>query len=95
VCIPSEHDRMNNLAEAINRLDVNFLDITPTVAGFLQPSDVPKVKGLSLGGEALTKENIETWGNAVDLHCCYGPSECSVSASLLVVETILTTIFVG
>lgn len=80
VCVPSETDRFNNLAEAINRLDVNFMDITPTVAGLLQPSQVPKVKGLSLGGEALTRENIDTWGNAVTLHCCYGPSECSINS---------------
>jgi len=81
VCVPSEHDRFNNLAEAINTLDVNFMDITPTVASFLHPSDVPQVKGVSLGGEPLTKENIETWGKAVALHCCYGPSECSVNST--------------
>ncbi|TAQ85918.1 hypothetical protein B7494_g5755 [Chlorociboria aeruginascens] len=80
VCVPSEHDRFNNLAEAINKLEVNFMDITPTVASFLHPSDVPKVKGLSLGGEPLTKENIDVWGKAVDLHCCYGPSECSINS---------------
>ena len=77
VCVPSEHDRFNNLAEAINTLEVNFMDITPTVAGFLRPSDVPELKGLALGGEPLTKENIEVWGKDVELHCCYGPSEVS------------------
>jgi amino acid adenylation domain-containing protein/non-ribosomal peptide synthase protein (TIGR01720 family) len=81
VCVPSEHERFNDLAGAINRLKVNFMDITPTVASFLRPSDVPSVKGLSLGGEPLTKDNIETWGKAVALHCCYGPSECSVNST--------------
>ncbi|TVY85160.1 Nonribosomal peptide synthetase, partial [Lachnellula suecica] len=80
VCVPSEHDRFNNLAEAVNNLRVNFMDITPTVASFLRPSEVPNVKGLSLGGEPLTKDNIETWGEAVALHCCYGPSECSINS---------------
>jgi non-ribosomal peptide synthase protein (TIGR01720 family) len=81
VCVPSEHDRFNNLAEAINRMDVNFLDITPTVASLLHPSDVPKVKDVSLGGEPLTRDNIEVWGKAVKLHCCYGPSECSINST--------------
>lgn len=81
MCVPSEHDRFNNLAEAINRLGVNFMDITPTVASFLHPSEVPNVKGLSLGGEPLTKDNIEVWGKAVHLHCCYGPSECSINST--------------
>ncbi|KAH7407957.1 nonribosomal peptide synthase [Cadophora sp. MPI-SDFR-AT-0126] len=81
VCVPSEHERFNDLAGAINRLNVNFMDITPTVASFLNPSDVPTVKGLSLGGEPLTKELIDIWGNAVSLHCCYGPSECSINST--------------
>lgn len=81
VCVPSEHDRFNNLAEIINKLEVNFMDITPTVASFLRPSDVPNLKGLSLGGEPLTKDNIEIWGKAVALHCCYGPSECSINST--------------
>ncbi|RDL40220.1 uncharacterized protein BP5553_00199 [Venustampulla echinocandica] len=80
VCVPSEHERFNSLAETVNKLRVNFMDITPTVATFLRPSDVPTVKGLSLGGEPLTKENIEVWGKAVALHCCYGPSECSINS---------------
>ncbi|KUJ06201.1 acetyl-CoA synthetase-like protein [Mollisia scopiformis] len=81
VCVPSEHERFNDLAGAINKLGVNFADITPTVAGFLRPSEVPGLKALSLGGEALTKEAIETWVDAVSLHCCYGPSECSINST--------------
>lgn len=81
VCVPSEHDRLNDLVGVINRMNVNFLDITPTVASFLQPADVPTVKNLSLGGEPLTKDNIEVWGKAVSLHCCYGPSECSINST--------------
>jgi len=79
VCVPSENDRFNNLAEAINKLNVNFMDITPTVASFLQPSEVPGVKGVSLGGEPLTKENIDVWGKSVALHCC-----CKVTVRVLI-----------
>ncbi|KAF4630787.1 hypothetical protein G7Y89_g7349 [Cudoniella acicularis] len=79
VCVPSEEERYNDLAGAINRMDVNFLDLTPTVASLLRPSDVPKVKGLCLAGEAVTKENIQVWG-AIAM-TAYGPSECSVNST--------------
>ena len=81
VCVPSEDDRYNDLASSINKMDVNFMDLTPTVASLLHPSEVPKVRGLSLGGEPVTKENIEVWGPALALQCTYGPSECSINCT--------------
>ena len=81
VCVPSDHDRLNNLAAVINRFKVNFMDITPTVAGFLLPSEVPTLKTLTLGGEAITKKVVEVWGGKVRLHAAYGPSECSVNCA--------------
>lgn len=79
VCVPSEDDRMNNLARAMNDLDVNFTDMTATVAAFLNPSDVPKLKGLAIGGEAPTKEIKETWCSVLRLQNIYGPTECSIN----------------
>jgi amino acid adenylation domain-containing protein/non-ribosomal peptide synthase protein (TIGR01720 family) len=79
VCVPSEDDRMNNLAKAMNDLDVNFTDMTATVAAFLNPSDVPKLKGLAIGGEAPTKEIKETWCSVLPLQNIYGPTECSIN----------------
>ncbi|KAF2177349.1 amino acid adenylation domain-containing protein [Zopfia rhizophila CBS 207.26] len=88
VCIPSEHDRMNDLAGVINRFKVNFCCLTPTVASFLEPRDVPTLKDLALGGEPLTKKNIEVWSEYVRLHGQYGPSECSIDSVLHVgIET--------
>lgn len=82
MCIPSEEQRMNNLAKAINELNANFMDLTPTVANLLNPSDVPTIKGMVLGGEALTKSVIDQWGTAVHLHGMYGPSEASSKYAL-------------
>jgi amino acid adenylation domain-containing protein/non-ribosomal peptide synthase protein (TIGR01720 family) len=79
VCVPSEEDRMNNLAKAMNDLDVNFTDMTATVAAFLHPSDVPKLKGLAIGGEAPTKEIKDTWCPILQLQNIYGPTECSIN----------------
>ena len=81
VCVPSDHDRMNDLAGAVSRLGANFMDLTPTVANYLKPSDMPTIKTLALGGEALTKTVLEVWGDEVILHNQYGPSECSINAT--------------
>ena len=81
VCVPSEHSRLNDLAGAINGLKANLADITPTVAAFLQPSEVPTLKRLCLGGEALTKRVVDMWRDHVSLHAMYGPSECSINSA--------------
>lgn len=81
VCVPSDHDRMNDLATAATSLKANFMDLTPTVATYLDPSKMPTIKGMALGGEALTKAVLDVWGGKVQIHNQYGPSECSINAA--------------
>ncbi|KAG8676481.1 Non-ribosomal peptide synthetase FpNRPS4 [Fusarium poae] len=81
VCVPSEHERFYDLAGAINRYKVTLADITPTVACLINPLDVPTLKTLALGGEAVTQKCVEIWRDFVSLQCCYGPSECSVNST--------------
>ncbi|RSL38562.1 hypothetical protein CEP51_016904, partial [Fusarium floridanum] len=81
VCVPSDHERLNDLAGAINRYEVTLADITPTVACFLHPADVRTLKTLALGGEAVTAKCVDIWRDFVSLQCCYGPSECSVNST--------------
>ncbi|KAM0438114.1 hypothetical protein ACHAQK_006845 [Fusarium lateritium] len=81
VCVPSEHERFHDLAGAINRYRVTMVDITPTVACLLNPADVPTLKTLALGGEAVTQKCVSIWHDSVSLQCCYGPSECSVNST--------------
>jgi non-ribosomal peptide synthetase component F len=53
LCIPSEHDRMNRLVPYISEAKVTLAILTPTVAALIQPQDVPSIRTLILGGEAL------------------------------------------
>ncbi|KAH6703127.1 hypothetical protein BKA61DRAFT_740198 [Leptodontidium sp. MPI-SDFR-AT-0119] len=78
VCVPSEEQRMSNLAAAINSLKANWIFLTPTVAGFLNPREVPGLEVLVLGGEHCTNQNIETWSEHVNLINSYGPAECAI-----------------
>lgn len=81
VCVPSEDQRMNDLPGAIAELEANFMDLTPTVAALLDPVDVPTIKGLALGGEALTKAVVDRWSRYVPVHGQYGPSEASINSA--------------
>ena len=81
VCVPSDYDRLNNLAGVINRFEVNLMDITPTVASFLNPSEVPTLKALAFGGEAVNQKVREMWAGKVKLHGIYGPTECSINCA--------------
>jgi amino acid adenylation domain-containing protein len=79
ICVPSQDERMDDLAGAISRLQANWLFLTPTVASLLSPQDVPSLKTLVLGGEAPTKALVHKWASAVDLVLSYGPAECSIN----------------
>ena len=81
VCVPSDQDRLNDLAGAVSRLGANFMDLTPTVATYLNPAEMPTIKSVALGGEALTKAVLEVWGDKVDIYNQYGPSECSINST--------------
>jgi amino acid adenylation domain-containing protein/non-ribosomal peptide synthase protein (TIGR01720 family) len=81
VCVPSEEQRINDLAGCIAELDANFMDLTPTVASLLDPIDAPTIKSMGLGGEALTKAVLDLWGSYVHIHGQYGPSEASVNSA--------------
>ena len=81
VCVPSDHERLYDLAGAINRLGATFMDLTPTVATYLEPSQVPTITSMVFGGEALTKRALEIWGDKVQISVMYGPSECCVNST--------------
>ena len=72
LCIPSEEDRVNNLAAAIREMNVNTACLTPTVATLLSPEEVPSIRILSLAGEAMKKDIIIQWQDKCSLVNIYG-----------------------
>ncbi|KAE8392552.1 hypothetical protein BDV23DRAFT_54358 [Aspergillus alliaceus] len=78
VCIPSEKDRVDDLAGAINRLGANWAFLTPRVLSLLSPQSVPTLKTVVLGGEAISREDISPWVDALELRIVYGPTECTI-----------------
>lgn len=88
VCMPSEEERMGDLAGAMKRMLVNFTFFTPRVLPTLQPSDVPGLQTLLIGGEALQPEHIKPWLDRMIVHQVYGPTECSIFSTSTKLDNI-------
>lgn len=83
MCIPTEDEKLSDLAGVINTLNINWICITPSVARLLDPASIKTVKTFVLGGEKVNSEDAETWVQAgYHVISGYGPTECCVFASL-------------
>ncbi|KAL2273328.1 hypothetical protein FJTKL_04791 [Diaporthe vaccinii] len=83
LCVPSEDQRVNSLAEFINDKSVDFMWLTPTVAGFLDPQTVPWVKTMVIGGEPASTSLFRKWlANGTSVGYGYGPTETSITVTL-------------
>lgn len=78
ICIPSEEERVNDLAGAIVRMNVNTACLIPSVARMFRPEDVPCLRTLLLGGEALPQDSLKVWAGKVSVAQVYGPSEATI-----------------
>ncbi|KAK4155043.1 hypothetical protein C8A00DRAFT_42276 [Chaetomidium leptoderma] len=81
ICVPSEHERVNDLEGAIRRTRADTACLIPSVARLLRPDRVPALRTLLLGGEALLRETLQLWGGGnkrVSISQMYGPSEATV-----------------
>ncbi|KAL4997132.1 hypothetical protein BDV10DRAFT_186497 [Aspergillus recurvatus] len=81
VCVPSEDERLNDIVRAINRMNVNFISLTPSFARFINPSSIPQVKTALLIGEAMSRTDLEAWSH-IKLLNGYGPTETAVCAAI-------------
>lgn len=76
ICVPSEQQRLDGLALAINEMQCTHACLTPTTLSSLTPSEVPSLQQLSVGGESLTRDQLRLWAlSAVRLAHIYGTTE--------------------
>ncbi|KAK1570243.1 non-ribosomal peptide synthetase [Colletotrichum navitas] len=78
ICIPSDEERMNDLATFILHSQADWAFFTPSFARTLDPRDLSSLKTVCMGGEAMTLDNIQRWSDQVQLINAYGPCEGSV-----------------
>ena len=77
LCVPSDQDRRNNLPGSIASLRANLLQLTPSVAQFLSPEEMPELQSIIFAGEALRVTDVKPWWGKVQVINTYGPSECT------------------
>jgi non-ribosomal peptide synthase protein (TIGR01720 family) len=58
-------------------MDANSVDLTTTVARHLNPSEVPSIRTLILGGEAVAYDVVKKWLPHALVINSYGVAECS------------------
>ena len=80
VCIPSEEERLNDVVGSIQRMNVTWTFLTPSIASIIEPSTVPSLKVLVCGGEKMSREVIIKWAHCVKLMNGYGPTETTIFA---------------
>jgi non-ribosomal peptide synthetase component F len=61
LCTARASDLFYDFEEAINSLCITHLSLTPTVAGLVDPDNVPKVEFLVTAGEPLTENVRRKW----------------------------------
>jgi amino acid adenylation domain-containing protein/non-ribosomal peptide synthase protein (TIGR01720 family) len=87
VCVPDQASRTNDLVGVINRFNVNWAALTPSVVRTMQPPQVPNLQTLVLVGEAMSQQDLLTWVDRVTLGNGYGPTECSVVSTFNIMTT--------
>lgn len=86
ICIPKDVEP-TELATSLNVLHANVACLTPTVASFMSPRNVPGLKTVALAGEAAPKSLLEAWESEdLHLHLFYGAAEVSSMACHAPVE---------
>ncbi|CAI6340187.1 unnamed protein product [Periconia digitata] len=80
LCAANQETMLNDLAATINTLDVDLLDLTPSVAASLRRTHIPGVNWLYCIGEAMTPDILTEWEGA----CVnsYGPTEAAFCTTM-------------
>ena len=82
ICVPSESDRKSNIINVINAMRVSHAILTPSFAGLIEPTAVPTLKTLAVGGEALPQDRVQNWADKVNLIQIYGPAEVGICMTM-------------
>lgn len=78
LCLASKENITLYLSDTIEEMGISSLEITPSMLKLIDASNVPSaIKRITLGGEAVGPELVETWAEKVELISAYGLSECT------------------
>jgi non-ribosomal peptide synthetase component F len=79
--VPNQATRMERLMEFINEKKVTWSFFTSSTSRLFQPSDVPLLQAIVVGGEAIAPEMAKLWAGSLHLINGYGPSETTIACT--------------
>ncbi|KAK6866423.1 hypothetical protein PG995_002951 [Apiospora arundinis] len=82
LCIPSESQRIDALADSIRASRATLLNTTPSVLRHLDPNMLPDLEQILMGGEAWNEVDFLDWIDQKKLINAYGPGECTIKTCL-------------
>ncbi|KAF4239724.1 hypothetical protein CNMCM6457_008644 [Aspergillus fumigatiaffinis] len=75
LCIPTHHDRLNDLQGSINRMGVTWTTMTPSTLRTLNTRELRSMQTILLGAEAIPKNAYEIFQGGFRLLIGYGMTE--------------------
>ncbi|KAJ5193174.1 nonribosomal peptide synthase [Penicillium cf. viridicatum] len=82
VCVPSDAQRFDGLAGAVETLQPTHALLTPSFARSIDPNHLSSLEVLVLGGEKIQEVDVHKWAHRLHLISAYGPAECSVITTI-------------
>ncbi|MDI1489545.1 MAG: Non-ribosomal peptide synthetase [Ramalina farinacea] len=86
LCIPSEEERTNDLAQCIGRLGITHVNLTPSTLRALSDETLQTIQTVQISGEQLISRDAQHWRALTTLHNMYGSSECTPTATMERIE---------
>ncbi|KAK4065062.1 uncharacterized protein Triagg1_8698 [Trichoderma aggressivum f. europaeum] len=68
----------SDLVGHMDRLQINWIHLTPTVLRTISPDQVPSLKTIIVGGEMMVPDLLNTWAKQVEIVAAYGPTEAAI-----------------
>ncbi|PYH92278.1 acetyl-CoA synthetase-like protein, partial [Aspergillus ellipticus CBS 707.79] len=75
VCLPSDSQRLNDLAGALRHFRAAFCWLISTSLAGLHPGNVPDLRSVTVGGESLAPDLVARWALHSRLTVSYGTTE--------------------
>ena len=79
---PSEAVGGPALARFIAEHGATHTFLTPSVLSTLDPAEVPSLRVIAAGGEAVPQTIVDRWSAATELHNLYGPTETTIGITI-------------
>ncbi|KAJ5423901.1 acetyl-CoA synthetase-like protein [Penicillium cf. griseofulvum] len=86
LCIPTDHDRMNDLRGFINRMGVTWTTMTPSTLKTLDTQNLRSMQTILLGAEAIPKNAYEIFQGGFWLLIGYEENSASPSLMAFILE---------